>query len=163
MALKIARFISIFLAALAFGLTYAHVMELPGQRALSGAEWLAVQHTFYGGYAITGAIAEIVGLLATLVVLALVRHRPVMRILLLLAALCPVAMLVFYFIGNAPLNAQIASWTPTTLPADWQQVRDAWSSWHVASAVAAFIWLVLLLATTLYDTPTNAKRHSLST
>ena len=65
MPLKIARFVSVFLAALAFGITYAHVMELPGHRELSGGAWLAVQHTFYGGFAVTGAIAEIGGLLAT--------------------------------------------------------------------------------------------------
>lgn len=152
MSLKIARFVSVFLAALAFGITYAHVMELPGHRTLSGGEWLAVQHTFYGGFAVTGAIAEIGGLLATLAVAYLVRERRAVFIWMLIAALCPLAMLVFYFVGNAPLNAQIATWTPATLPAGWQQVRDAWSYWHAASAVAAGIWLVTLLITTLHDT-----------
>ncbi len=152
MALKIARFVSLFLAALGFGLTYAHVMEAPGQRALSGAAWLAVQHHFYGGFATTGAIAEIGGLVATLAALYLVCGRRTPCVLTLIAALCPLTMLIFYFVGNAPLNAQIATWTPTTLPAGWQASRDAWSYWHAASAGAACIWLVTMLVTTLRDT-----------
>lgn len=152
MALKIARCIALFLASIGFGLTLAHVLEAPGERALSSGAWLAVQHNYYGGFAIVGAIAEIGGLIATLVILYLARNRQALAMWTLIAALGPVAMLIFYFIGNAPLNARIASWTTATLPAGWQQTRDAWSGWHTASAVAACIWLVILLVTSLRDT-----------
>lgn len=158
MALKIARFVSLFFAALGFGLTVAHVLELPGQRALNGAAWLAVQHNFYGGFAVAGGIAEVVGLCATLTLLYLNRGRRAIFVWTLVAALGPLAMLLFYFVGNAPLNAQIATWTATTLPADWQLTRDAWSYWHAASAAAAAIWLVILLVTTLRDSmPQDGK------
>lgn len=152
MTLTIVRFIALFLAAVGFGLTLAHVLEAPGERALTGAAWLAVQHNYYGGFAIAGGIAEVVGLIATLVILYLVRHRRALALWTLVAALGPLAMLIFYFIGNAPLNAQIASWTAATLPSGWEQTREAWSNWHTASAVAACVWLVILLITTLRDT-----------
>jgi hypothetical protein len=36
------RFVNLLLVALTFGLTWCHVMEIPGKRRLSGPEWLSV-------------------------------------------------------------------------------------------------------------------------
>jgi hypothetical protein len=152
MALKVLRFISLSFAVLGFAVTFAHVLQIPGQRALDAAAYLQVAHTFYGGYAVTGAVAEIGGLVATLLVLYLVRGRRVAFTLTLIAVLCPLAMLLFFFVGNAPLNAQIATWTLTTLPSNWESTRDVWSYWHAASCGAACIWVITLLLAALRDT-----------
>src|SRR5437764_13077345 len=63
MLLKSLRFVSLLCAALALGLTLTHDLEIPGKQMLSGASWLVVQHTFYGGFAIVGGLAEVIGLL----------------------------------------------------------------------------------------------------
>src|SRR5579884_4075371 len=111
--------INLICAALVLGLTLTHDLEIPGKHMLSGAEWLNMQHTFYGGFA--GTIA------------------------------------VFAF-GNNPLNQQIATWTPATLPASWRAVRDAWDSFHAASSGLSALSLVCLLIAMLRDTPGVERR-----
>lgn len=117
---------------LQLGLTLTHDLEIPGKRMLSGAEWLTVQQTFYGGFAIMGGMAEILGLLSTCLLLFPLRQQRVALALTLVAALCFAGMLALFAFGNNPLNQQIASWTPATLPATWQQIRNAWDSFHAA-------------------------------
>jgi hypothetical protein len=46
--------------SLVFGLTLTHVLQSPGSRSLDGPAWLAVQHTFYGGFAVVGGLAAAV-------------------------------------------------------------------------------------------------------
>ena len=57
MLVKTFRFVSLLCAALALGLTLTHDLEIPGKQLLSGADWLIVQQTFYGGFAIVGPYA----------------------------------------------------------------------------------------------------------
>ncbi len=62
------------LVGLSAGLSLSHLLEAPGKHSLTGAEFLQVQHTFYGGYAIFGAVVWIVAPILSLVALiALVR------------------------------------------------------------------------------------------
>lgn len=112
------RFASLFVAALVLAPVYAHLLELPGRRALDGPTWLAVQHTFYGGYAISGAVCEPLALVLCLVVAWRLRDSHVALALHLLAAACVAGMLLVFALGNAPINAQFAAWTPATLPPD---------------------------------------------
>lgn len=149
---KMLRFLSLVCAALVLGLTLTHDLEIPGKHLLSGAEWLQVQHTFYGGFAIVGGITEILGLLSTALLAFLLRSRRTALILTLIAAFCFAGMLALFAFGNNPLNEQITSWTPATLPANWRAVRDAWDSFHAASSGLAALSLVCLLIAILRDT-----------
>src|ERR1051326_631108 len=112
MLLKKMRFVSLLCAALAFGLTLAHDLEIPGKRMLSGAEWLAVQNTFYGGYAILGGVAEVLGLISTAVLLFWLARRRTAFVLALLAALSFAGMLAVFAFGNNPINQQVMTWAP---------------------------------------------------
>jgi hypothetical protein len=69
------RFISLTCATLVLGLTLAHVLEAPGKRHLTGAEWVAVQNTFYAGFAVVGGIGEVLGLLSSSALVAVLRGR----------------------------------------------------------------------------------------
>jgi hypothetical protein len=153
MLVKTIRFVSLLCAALALGLTLAHDLEIPGKQMLSGADWLVVQQTFYGGFAIVGGIAEVLGIISTGVLLVLLRERRTTFILTGVAALSFVVILALFAFGNNPLNQQIASWTPDTLPANWNDVRDAWDRFHAASSAFAALALTALLVATLRDTP----------
>src|SRR5213080_3509827 len=108
MMLKMTRFVSLICAALACGLTMTHNLEMPGKQLLSGANWLIVQHTFYGGFAIVGGIAEILGLISTGVLLVLLRQRHDAFAFTLVAAISFAAMLALFAFGNNPLNQHIA-------------------------------------------------------
>ena len=70
---KALRFVSMVCAALALGLTLTHDLEIPGKHSLDGPEWLNVQHTSYGGFAIVAGIVEVLGLISTGVLLVLLR------------------------------------------------------------------------------------------
>ncbi|MBE3558280.1 MAG: DUF1772 domain-containing protein [Ktedonobacteraceae bacterium] len=159
MFLKTLRFISLICAALTLGLTLTHDLEIPAKRMLSSAEWLNMQHTFYGGFAIIGGIAEVGGLASALVLLYLLRGRRTAFSLTLVAAICFAGMLALFAFGNNPINQQIATWTPETLPATWQQARDAWDSFHAASSGLSFIALTALLIATLRDTRDPVSQH----
>jgi hypothetical protein len=155
MALEGVWFVSLFCAALAFGLTVTHDLEIPGKQQLSGGEWLAVQHTFYGGFAILGGLAEVLGLLSTALLAYLLRAQRTAFVLTLIAAVCFAGMLAVFAFGNNLLNQQIAAWTPQTLPANWRATRGAWDGFHALSSVLAGIALVTLLIATLRAIPTS--------
>lgn len=153
MLLKTSRFVSLFCAALALGLTLTHDLEIPGKQQLNGTEWLVVQHTFYGGFAIVGGVAQIVGLISTGVLLFLLRQRRTAFVLTLIAALSFAGMLALFAFGNNPLNLQIATWTPQSLPANWHEIRDAWDRFHAASSAFAVLAFIALLIALLRETP----------
>ncbi|MBO0781155.1 MAG: hypothetical protein J2P37_20235 [Ktedonobacteraceae bacterium] len=153
MMLKTIRFVSLVCAALVLGLTVAHDLEIPAKQMLSGAEWLTMQHTFYGGFAIVGGVGEVVGLISTGILLYLFRKRRTVFILMLVATISFAGMLALFAFGNNPINQQVAMWTPQTLPPTWHEARDAWDSFHAASSALAALALTTLLIATLSDTP----------
>jgi uncharacterized membrane protein len=155
MVLKVTRFVSLICAALAFGLTVTHDLEIPGKQMLSGTDWLIVQHTFYGGFAIVGGVAEVLGLISTGLLVFLLWKQRASFTLTLVAAISFAGMLALFVFGNNPLNQQIASWTPETLPSNWREIRNAWDSFHAASSALAALALTSLLIATLRDTSSS--------
>ncbi|WP_193071851.1 hypothetical protein [Brevibacterium sp. FME37] len=144
-------------SGLVFGLTLSHVLQAPGSRRLDGAEWLNVMHTFYGGFAVVGGIAEVLGLIAAvaLTVVMLVQRKTVSAIATMVAALSMLGTLAAYWFGNRPVNALVTNWTSTTLPSDWSAFRDVWETAHAVSAglsAVAFIAISLVLLATVYPT-----------
>lgn len=152
MFVKIVRFVSLICAALALGLTLAHDLEIPGKEQLSGAEWWRVQQTFYGGFAVVGGVAEVLGLISSGLLAYLLRRQRIGFILALVAVVAFVGMLALFAFGNNPINQQVASWRPETLPATWRAARDAWDRFHAASSVLAALALTSLLIVMLKDT-----------
>ena len=64
-------------------------------------------------------------------------------------ALFVVALLVTLLV-EVPLDNQFSEWTVTTLPANWQQLRDRWEWFHVIRSWASVAGLALLLAGALF-------------
>ena len=157
MPLRYVRFVSLLCAALVCGLTLAHVLEMPGKRQLSGPEWLAIQHTFYGGFAIVGGTGELLGLASTALVAWCRRRERRAFALHALAVLGFLGMLLSYGFGNRPINAEIASWTATTLPPDWASYRDRWDAAHTVSAGLATVTLLALLGSIIGELPSRAE------
>ena len=145
LAIRILRYLATFCASLVMGLTLSHVLQAPGSLNLDGPEWLAVQHTFYGGFAVVGGAAEIIGLASTVAVAVLTRGDRLGRRVTLLAAACFAATLVAFAVGNAPVNAQVSAWTAATLPPDWTAARARWETAHAASAVFGMTATAILL------------------
>jgi hypothetical protein len=160
MVLKWLRFVSLVCAALALGVTVAHDLEIPGKDLLSGAEWLTVQNTFYGGFALVGGVTEVLGLLSTGLLAWFLRHQRIAFLLTLVALLCFAGMLAVFAFGNQPINLQVATWTRSALPANWRALRDAWDGFHAASSALALLAFILLLIAILRDTqPSRSLRE----
>src|SRR5699024_992003 len=103
-ATRILYLLALVCSALVLGLTLTHVLQSPGSRSLSGAEWLDVQHTFYGGFAMVGGAAEIVGLLAAAVLgVLVVRRWGRVGFAPLLTAASLLGTLMVYWFGNRPV------------------------------------------------------------
>lgn len=136
-------------SALVLGLTLSHVLQSPGSRGLGGQEWLAVQHTFYTGFAVVGAIAEVLGFIAaaTLAVSYAAQRRTGAAVPPLIAALCLMGTLLAYWFGNRPVNERVDGWTIESLPPDWSAFRDTWEIAHgVSAGLAAIAFLTLAVA-----------------
>jgi uncharacterized membrane protein len=55
-----------------------------------------------------------------------------------------VALLVTVLV-EVPIVKQIETWTVSTLPGNWQQLRDRWQAFHVIRVITSVAGLVLLL------------------
>jgi uncharacterized membrane protein len=57
-----------------------------------------------------------------------------------------VLAVVFSLVGPVPINKQIASWKPSSLPADWEAQESRWDMYHwirTCGLIVAFALLVL--------------------
>ena len=144
--IRVLQFCTLVCSALVMGLTVTHVLQSPGSRGLSGEEWLDVQHTFYGGFAVVGAISESLGLITAiaLTLTLVVRRLTRAAVAPAIAAASFIGMLLSYWFGNRPVNAKIASWAVSSLPPDWQSYRDTWETAHAVTAGLATLAFVAL-------------------
>jgi uncharacterized membrane protein len=60
-----------------------------------------------------------------------------------------VALMVTMLV-EVPIVKQIATWTPETLPGDWQQLRDRRGAFHIVRVVSGVGGLVLLVAGAIF-------------
>ena len=93
------------------------------------------------------ALLPLMGLVAIALVIAVAilerRNRRPLAMLIAAAALLAVAGLVTR-LGNQPINDIVMTWTPDTLPANWEVIRDTWRSWHLVRTVASIAALATL-------------------
>ena len=155
------RFLSLFLVALVLGLTFCHVMEIPGKLRLSGPEWLTVQHNLYVAFGpALGAWIEVVSILLTWAAAVLVRGRKPAFGWTLTGALCVSAGLAVWFLLVAPMNAVLNAWTPETLPVNWTKVRNRWEIGHAVHCGLFALGFGALLVGVLAETPAERGNGS---
>jgi hypothetical protein len=51
---------------------------------------------------------------------------------------------------EVPIVQQIDKWTVSTLPGNWQQLRDRWGSFHLIRVTASIVGLALLAAGAIF-------------
>lgn len=146
------RWANLLLAILAALPPLAHVLELPNKLALDGKIWLSVQQNLYRGWGpILGGPAEIGALASTLILLAEGRTAGRTQRLRVIAAFAYAAMLVAFFVFNAPVNEALNGWTSATLPADWATYRLRWEAGHALAALMSVVGLVALVRARLIE------------
>jgi len=48
-------------------------------------------------------------------------------------------------LGHFPINDQMLTWNPESVPADWMRIRARWSAFHVARTISAVVGFALFL------------------
>jgi len=61
-----------------------------------------------------------------------------------------IALLVTLLI-EVPISGRVKTWTITTLPENWQQLRDRWGAFHVVRVVASLAGLGLLVGGAIFS------------
>jgi hypothetical protein len=134
--LPLIEFLAIVLTALALGPGMAHVMELPNKLPMSRDAYLTVQRVYRGWNRI--AVVVIGALVATLVLTLTVEGDAFVPALI--AFLAIVGTQIVFWVFTFPVNRKTRNWT--SVPDDWQPLRDRWELSHAASAVLNFIAVV---------------------
>jgi hypothetical protein len=150
--LNFARFFSLLLVALTLGLTFSHVMEIPGKLRLDGAQWLAVQHNLYIAFGVVGAAIEVLSIVFTWLLVFLVRRRRPALFGTFAAAICVTAGLGVWFWLVSPMNTALSAWTPETLPPDWTRYRNQWEIGHAIHAALFGLGFCALVIALLAET-----------
>ena len=142
--MKVLRTIVLVMAFLATTVPIAHLLELPTKLTLEGPLWLSIQQNLYRGWNTVFTPIEILALLGSSLLFFLSkndRHRSSY----LIAAICYVAMILYFFLFNDLVNNTLSKWTAATLPHDWAAYRLKWETGHVLAAVFSLVAFAALL------------------
>jgi uncharacterized membrane protein len=84
------------------------------------------------------------------VMLSSYRQQPTVFYLSAAALLFFLVALLVTVVVEVPIVQQIVTWTPSTLPPNWQQLRDRWMRFHVVRVIAGIASLVFLLVAVIF-------------
>jgi hypothetical protein len=152
--------LTVIIVAVAFALSLAHALELPGKMRLDKETYYAVQPIYYPGFTIGGA-SEPFGTILTIIFLFLTPFGGADFWLTLVALLGLLGMQTVYWLVTHPVNKfwvegesldrfssgffSFGTNKGRTRPADWTELRDRWEYSHVARAGFAFLSLLALV------------------
>jgi uncharacterized membrane protein len=145
--LQLWQFVSILLSALVTGVFWGTWLSLSRSMALLTPEtFLTIGHIMIDNLGTIMAILMPAAIVATLPVLFMLYRRGSRAFLpTLLGLILFVVALLITLIVEVPIDNQIEIWTLTTLPANWQQLRDRWETFHVIRSWVAVVSLALLI------------------
>jgi hypothetical protein len=153
MTLKLFEILSILLAALVTGMFLGPWLALSRSiRTLTPEVFLAVVHRMSANMASVMTPLMPVAWVSMVPVLFLShREKPFLFSLTLIGmALFAVALLVTLIV-EVPIVKHIETWTVSTLPDNWRELRDRWGSFHLLRIVASLAGLVLLVVGVVFD------------
>ena len=162
--LNVLQILTVIFVAVAFALSLAHALELPGKMRLDQKTYYAVQPIYYPGFTI-GGVSEPVGIILTIILLFFTPFGGTGFWLTLAALLGLLAQQAVYWFVTHPVNqfwvesqnlnrlgARFFSFSTKASRAtdnaprpDWKQLRDRWEYSHVARAVLSFGSIIALL------------------
>jgi hypothetical protein len=145
--LKVVQFAAVVLTALALIPGGAHAFSLLNKINLGAEQYFIVQN-IYRGWALFGFVL-FGALLANLALALMLLRRGGAPFKLATLAFCCVALtLAIFFVWTYPANEATSNWT--TVPGNWEQLREHWEYSHAVNACVTFValcsvtWSVLL-------------------
>jgi hypothetical protein len=145
MFLKAWQFITLVLTALVVGMSFSHVLEMPGKFRVAGSLWLTFQHTLYRAFATVGGPIEIGAIVSMGVLAYAVRAHRGSLLFTSVAGFFTASAFVIWVVFVDPVNNQTGVWTPETMPADWSRWRTQWEYSHAARFALHLLALCALL------------------
>jgi Domain of unknown function (DUF1772) len=152
MVLKICELISILLSALVAGMFCGPWVALSrSMNTFAPDVFLAIGHRLVRNMGPVMSILMPVALLSILPVLWFSYSRRPLTFYGFTAgfALFALALAVTLQV-EVPIAQRVSTWTVATLPANWQQLRDRWGTFHVIRVVASLAGLGLLVSGAIF-------------
>jgi uncharacterized membrane protein len=150
--LRLLDILSITLAALVMGIFWGPWLALTRSiRTLTPDVFLVVVHRLdknLGG--IMGVLFPVT-LVSMIPVILLTVRQPPSFALALAAFLLFVLALVVTAAVEVPIVKQIRGWTATSMPGNWQSLRDRWVSFHLLRVIPGILGVALLVAGALWQ------------
>lgn len=163
-ALQIA---SIVLVAGAMTPALAHALEYPGKLRLRKEAYVATQQIYYPGFTYGGGAAEILAILATLLLTIVTPYGTASFWLTLAAFVAMLCMHAVYWLATHPVNnfwvdglelkgfsrgffALAPPGRDNAVPA-WTELRDRWEASHMVRAGLSGLALMLLATAVVLD------------
>jgi len=85
-----------------------------------------------------------------------IKNKSIFYFWLLLGTLYLTGIILFTKLVNLPLNYYTESWTPSTLPSDWENTRDAWNQANLFRFLLSFILFISALVLLIKQDKTNS-------
>jgi len=150
--LKLAQFSTIILFALVMGVFWGTWFAL--SRSIEGFRpqtFLDIGQTAIRNLAIPMRILMPLSLLSGLALLALLPKRSLAFALAAAGFLLMVCALIITLGVEVPIDNQIKVWTATTMPPDWQLLRDRWEFYHAMRTFVSIAAVALITISSLFD------------
>jgi hypothetical protein len=151
-ALEIWQFINLLLLSLVTAVFWGTWLGLSrSMTSLSPETFLEVADAMIGNLGTIMSILMPAAMLATLPVLYLLyRRRSKAFYPTFLGLVLFVVALLITLLVEVPLDMEFEKWTASTLPSNWQQLRERWELFHFIRSWVAVAGLGLLLAGALF-------------
>lgn len=140
---SIIRFLSIIVAALLAGTSFGLWVGFNPNK-FSTTAYVEFQQNLVTSLNSLMISLVILGTLLTLIDSFLNRKQKTASILLFFAAASFVSCILISRFGNSPIQSQMLTWTSSTIPQDWTDLRDRWWFLHKIRTINELISLVLI-------------------
>jgi uncharacterized membrane protein len=150
--LRLLDIASITLAALVMGVFWGPWLALTRSiETLTPEVFLVVVHRLdrnLGG--IMGVLFPVT-LLSIVPVALLTFGTPISFVLEIVGVLLFVLALIVTAAIEVPIVKQIRDWTASAMPANWEQLRDRWVSFHLLRVIPGIVGVAVLIAAALWQ------------
>jgi hypothetical protein len=140
---SVLRFINIILAAILAGTSLGIWLGF-NPANLSPAAYVEQQQNMLAALNVLMISLVVIATGITLISAWLQKSDKTIFITLLIAAAFFIACIFISRFGNQPLNNIIMTWTSSSLPENWLEIRDQWWSFHIMRTIAELLALCLI-------------------
>lgn len=143
MKLKFIAFINMILASLLAGTSFGIWMGF-NPKQYSADCYLSQQLNMVHSLNALMFLLVVAATITTLLHAYFQKHNQTIFVILLISAACFIACIAITRMGNVPIQNEILGWSPSSIPADWVNMRDAWWTFHIQRTIAELIALALI-------------------